>query len=65
MSITEEREKKVSFTIPYYSNMLTFIGKQNAEIVRDSFGRRAKADAGRRLISRKRTNYRPMTFVRT
>jgi ABC-type amino acid transport substrate-binding protein len=26
MSITEEREEKVSFTIPYYSNMLTFIG---------------------------------------
>lgn len=32
MSITEEREKKVSFTIPYYSNMLTFIGKQNSGI---------------------------------
>jgi len=26
MSITEEREKLVSFTIAYYSNMLTFLG---------------------------------------
>jgi polar amino acid transport system substrate-binding protein len=32
MSITEEREKKVSFTIPYYSNMLTFIGKKDSGI---------------------------------
>ena len=32
MSITEEREKKVSFTLPYYSNMLTFIGKKNSGI---------------------------------
>jgi polar amino acid transport system substrate-binding protein len=30
MSITEEREKQVSFTIPYYSNMLTFIGRKNS-----------------------------------
>ena len=29
MSITEEREKTVTFTIPYYSNMLTFIGRKN------------------------------------
>src|SRR5262245_1461682 len=28
MSITEERSKVVSFTIPYYSNMLTFIGRK-------------------------------------
>lgn len=27
MSITAEREKQVAFTLPYYSNMLTFIGK--------------------------------------
>jgi polar amino acid transport system substrate-binding protein len=32
MSITEEREKTVSFTIPYYSNMLTFIGRRNSGI---------------------------------
>ena len=32
MSITEEREKKVSFTTPYYSNMLTFIGKKDSGI---------------------------------
>lgn len=32
MSITEEREKTVSFTLPYYSNMLTFIGKKNSGI---------------------------------
>jgi polar amino acid transport system substrate-binding protein len=32
MSITEEREKKVSFTLPYYSNMLTFIGRKNSGI---------------------------------
>ncbi len=32
MSITEEREKKVSFTIPYYSNMLTFTGRRNSGI---------------------------------
>ena len=30
MSITEEREKTVTFTIPYYSNMLTFIGRKNS-----------------------------------
>lgn len=30
MSITAERETKVAFTLPYYSNMLTFIGKQGS-----------------------------------
>lgn len=30
MSITEEREKLVSFTISYYSNMLTFIGRTDS-----------------------------------
>ncbi len=30
MSITDERAKLVSFTIPYYSNMLTFIGRKNS-----------------------------------
>lgn len=31
MSVTPEREKLVAFTLPYYSNMLTFIGKSGAE----------------------------------
>jgi putative lysine/arginine/ornithine/histidine/octopine transport system substrate-binding protein len=30
MSITEEREKQVAFTISYYSNMLTFVGRGDA-----------------------------------
>lgn len=30
MSITSEREKLVAFTLPYYSNMLTFLGKKNS-----------------------------------
>ena len=32
MSITEEREKRVAFTISYYSNMLTFVGKSDSGI---------------------------------
>ena len=28
MSITADREEQVSFTLPYYSNMLTFIAKE-------------------------------------
>ncbi|GIT93232.1 amino acid ABC transporter [Jannaschia pagri] len=32
MSITPEREEKVSFTLPYYSNMLTFVGKSGSGI---------------------------------
>ena len=30
MSITAEREEQVAFTLPYYSNMLTFIGKRGS-----------------------------------
>lgn len=30
MSITPEREEHVAFTLPYYSNMLTFIGKSGS-----------------------------------
>ena len=32
MSITAEREEQVSFTLPYYSNMLTFLGKKDSGI---------------------------------
>jgi polar amino acid transport system substrate-binding protein len=32
MSITAEREEQVSFTLPYYSNMLTFLGKKGSDI---------------------------------
>jgi polar amino acid transport system substrate-binding protein len=42
MSITEEREKTVSFTIPYYSNMLTFIGRRNSGIRLTDEGLRGK-----------------------
>lgn len=32
MSITAEREEQVAFTLPYYSNMLTFLGKKDSRI---------------------------------
>jgi len=32
MSITPEREELVAFTLPYYSNMLTFIGKSGSDV---------------------------------
>jgi ABC-type amino acid transport substrate-binding protein len=32
MSITAEREELVNFTIPYYSNMLTFVGKKDGRL---------------------------------
>lgn len=32
MSITPEREESVAFTLPYYSNMLTFIGKSGSGV---------------------------------
>jgi polar amino acid transport system substrate-binding protein len=43
MSITEEREKTVSFTIPYYSNMLTFIGRRNSGIKLTDDGLKGKS----------------------
>ncbi len=43
MSITEEREKTVSFTIPYYSNMLTFIGRRNSGIKLTDEGLKGKS----------------------
>jgi len=43
MSITEEREKTVSFTIPYYSNMLTFIGRRNSGIKTSDDGLKGKS----------------------
>jgi lysine-arginine-ornithine-binding protein len=36
MSITEEREKQVAFTISYYSNMLTFVGRADAGLKLDN-----------------------------
>ena len=48
MSITEEREKKVSFTIPYYSNMLTFIGRNNSGIKISDEGLKGKSIGGQR-----------------
>lgn len=35
MSITEERERVVAFTNPYYSNVLAFIGPEGSEISAD------------------------------
>lgn len=32
MSITAEREESVAFTLPYYSNMLTFLGKKGRSL---------------------------------
>lgn len=32
MSITQDREEKVAFTLPYYSNMLTFLGKKDSGV---------------------------------
>lgn len=32
MSITAEREEQVGFTVPYYSNMLSFLGRKNSNI---------------------------------
>lgn len=43
MSITEEREKAVSFTIPYYSNMLSFIGNRSSGIVITDEGLKGKS----------------------
>ena len=43
MSITAEREELVSFTLPYYSNMLTFIGRKNSGIVISDKGLESKS----------------------
>ena len=32
MSITPERQERVAFTLPYYSNMLTFIGREDRDL---------------------------------
>lgn len=42
MSITAERAEKVDFTLPYYSNMLTFIGRKNSGIDISDEGLRGK-----------------------
>ena len=43
MSITEERQKQVAFTIPCYSNMLAFVGKKGAAITIDKVGLAGKS----------------------
>jgi polar amino acid transport system substrate-binding protein len=43
MSITEEREKKVSFTISYYSNMLTFVGRADSGLKLDNGSLKGKS----------------------
>ncbi len=48
MSITEKREKTVSFTIPYYSNMLTFIGRRNSGIKLSNDGLKGKSVGSQR-----------------
>ena len=42
MSITPERERVVSFTKPYYSNVLAFIGPKNQPMATDSDGLKGK-----------------------
>lgn len=48
MSITKEREKKVAFTIPYYSNMLTLIGRKKSGIMSDDEGLKGKSVGSQR-----------------
>lgn len=43
MSITAEREKLVDFTLPYYSNMLTFVGKRDRGLAATSEGLSGKS----------------------
>ena len=53
MSITEERAKQVSFTIPYYSNMLTFIARKNSglKIAADSLGGKSIGTQGKTVAA--------------
>jgi polar amino acid transport system substrate-binding protein len=48
MSITAEREKSVSFTIPYYSNMLTFLGRKSSGIRTSDEGLKGKSVGSQR-----------------
>jgi polar amino acid transport system substrate-binding protein len=43
MSITEERQNKVAFTIPCYSNMLAFVGQKGTPITIDKSGLAGKS----------------------
>lgn len=43
MSITAEREEMVDFTIPYYSNMLTFVGKKDRRLTASDDGLSGKS----------------------
>lgn len=42
MSITEERQRVVSFTNPYYSNVLAFIGPKGQDMATDAAGLKGK-----------------------
>lgn len=42
MSITEERQRVVSFTKPYYSNVLAFIGPKGTDMATDAAGLKGK-----------------------
>ncbi len=42
MSITPERQRVISFTDPYYSNVLAFIGPRNVEMATDAESLRGK-----------------------
>lgn len=43
MSITAEREELVDFTLPYYSNMLTFVGKKDRRLSASNDGLSGKS----------------------
>lgn len=43
MSITAEREELVAFTLPYYSNMLTFVAKRGRDIAISNDGLSGKS----------------------
>lgn len=48
MSITEERQRVVAFTDPYYSNVLAFIGPKNADLPTDAESLRGKTIGAQR-----------------
>lgn len=67
MSITAERQKKVSFTDPYYSNYLRFIAKKNSGLTTSKAGLKGKKlGAQRATISAQQLedNYRKTSMVK-